>query len=248
MADLVHARRAGAVVAGAAGYQAANRVADQDDLVDGLVPVRHQAFEQRGQLAPVLGDVATAVVAQVHRRVPELDLHPMSVGDVAAGAQLPGVVGLAQAVHEDGQARLGVRIGTSEVGAAEVEVAPVSPDGHAQGKGVAAPSEHVAKGAVQRADHEASGRRALDRGGIWRLCATGGSRAGADDRSGQFAGRRVGATGNPVVSDPHGTRGWPDPAPDPPGDPGVQLMDLPGRPGGRLAGQLAEGGNLLTPH
>src|SRR5581483_7134074 len=93
-------RPAAAVVAGAARHEAAHRVADEHDLLDRHGPRLHRLLEQPGEPPAVVRDVEPGVVAEVERRVAELLLEARAVG--AAPEQRPGVVGLAQAVHEHG--------------------------------------------------------------------------------------------------------------------------------------------------
>ena len=131
---------------------------------------------------------------------------------------------------------------------AQPQLAAAPAERHRQRQRVAATDERVAEGAVERADQHPPRRASLHRGGIGRLRRAHGLRARANDRSRELAGRGVRGSSDPVVGDPDRDRGRPDPAPHAASDTGVHLADLLGGTGGRVAGEVAEGGDLVRPH
>ena len=101
-------RPAAGLVQRAAGDEAAHGVPDEDDVLHRHRPGVHQRAEQRVERAAVLGDVQPGVVAQVDRGQPEVALQLAAVGDrrvavVPLRAVAPRVLGLGEAVQEDGQ-------------------------------------------------------------------------------------------------------------------------------------------------
>ena len=60
------------VMAGAARYQPAHAVADDDQFFHRHRPFRDQGFQQAGKLAPVARNVAAAVVMQIDRCVAKI--------------------------------------------------------------------------------------------------------------------------------------------------------------------------------
>ncbi len=99
------------LVAGAARDEAAHRVADERDLGHLGGPRGDDLLEQLGQRAPVLRDVAAAVVADVERGAAEVALEPRAVG--LATAEPPRELRLHQPVqeHDEPRSRPGVRGG-----------------------------------------------------------------------------------------------------------------------------------------
>ncbi len=80
-----HPPLAGGLVARAARNQAAHRVADQGDLVDLYRPIPVELAEQPREITSVGADAATAVVADVDRRVAKVFLERGSVWTMPIG-------------------------------------------------------------------------------------------------------------------------------------------------------------------
>ncbi len=92
------------VVMGAARYQTAHAVADDDQLVDRHRPLRDQFFEQLGEVLPALGNVTSAVVVQVDRREAEIACQRLAV-IVAVARPLQVVHAQAVRQHQELAAR-----------------------------------------------------------------------------------------------------------------------------------------------
>jgi hypothetical protein len=157
-----------AVVAGAAGYEAAHRVADEHQLLDADRPARLEVLGQARQPAAVRRHAQAGVVAQVHRRESELVLEAIAVGAaVGVGGRArgdpPGGFGLAQAVyeHDDPWRGAGER-GREAVGVGGDLVA-VATDIHRQREGVVAVDEVVSVQAIQRAQRQRRDRTRRER-------------------------------------------------------------------------------------
>ena len=119
--DLAHPAvlELGGLIAGAAGNQAAHRVADHRDLVDLDRPFRHQLLKQLGQRPPILGDMATGVVTNVHGGEAQIPGQPGSVRPAVLGRPpAPGKLRSHQPVDEDDDFPGRLREGSGEVGAA----------------------------------------------------------------------------------------------------------------------------------
>ena len=101
VADLAHPGSlvTRADVTGRADHERAQRVADQHELAQLHRPVGRQQRQQARELLTVLGDRQAAVVAQQHRRDPELGLQARRIA--VGSRRAPARVGLAEAVQQD---------------------------------------------------------------------------------------------------------------------------------------------------
>ena len=190
-----------AAVAGAAGDEAAHRVADQRDPLDLDRPVAHQLVQQRRERGAVLGDVAAGVEADEDGR----DV----VEQVAVVGRAPRVLGLSEAVDEDDDVRRHGRAEPAHL--------------HRDRERAALGLEPVAEQAVQGGDRHRAARCLAQR-------HLAGARAGRDARGVRAepqpaAHAPVDAARDRVVHEAHGRSGRAERPEDAVGDRAVDVAD-----------------------
>ena len=196
------------LVRGAAGDEAAERVADQGDLGDRHRPGGDELLELPGELGAVGRDVHAGVEVDVDRRPAVVVAQHRAVGGrpvapALLGAERPAQVGLAQPVQEDHQPagdRV-VRV-VGEVGRDAPQRPAVQAHAHLRGERRLLLGDAVAPEPVDRAEDEAAARHVV-RGRRGRVVR------GAGDQAGRLRqdldpepGRAVRDRGDAVVQQP----------------------------------------------
>jgi hypothetical protein len=93
-------------VARASNYQTAHAVSDQTDFLDGDRERLGQAFEEQREVAPVLTNLATRIVADVQARQAKLAFEQRAVRECRILPERPARFGERHAVHQNHDARL----------------------------------------------------------------------------------------------------------------------------------------------
>ena len=149
------------VVAGAARHQPAHRVPHQRDPLHLHRPRLHERLEQLGERAPVLGDVAAAVVAHVDRRAAQV-ARPAAKRRCRPASRRRGATRTPSPSGRAGRPRGGAwppgnarasarRLGRDHL--TRTRARPSAPGGRSP------PLEHVTHQAVDRGQHRAAARR-----------------------------------------------------------------------------------------